>query len=536
MKILRPLLSSLLMTGSVLASHSEGRMATIAVFTLNDFHAGIVQDLRKDIPGAPWVVQTLDSLKACYPYHITLSAGDNFGGSLYYAATRGESIMPQVFQDMDIHLSVPGNHAFDDGQEAFARKWSDSGYCPRHWDFRYVCANMRRDGRIPEWVQPWAVVPVAVGPADTVRVSVTGLLTANTPYQASARKLEGLSFDARYDAVLDSLTRLPGYAEEVAAADVHILATHITAFELNGRPVFDDPGQEALYALDRDDVDAIIAAHSHSLLAGTIGCGRPYPIVQALWHGIYVGMLLCEVDLDAHRCLRVTPHVVKVNPHAPLGVKAARLKAQIDEQYQTTLFHGHPLAEVLTTTPADIPHDRTVKNVETGVGRLVAEAYAEACRQAMRAAAQEPTDIVVGVSHFGSIRAGFYAGDITVGDVGEALPFANPLRFYRYTGRQLKALLDYGINRCPLGRIQTNGLRIVQDHRGAIRRIFARNAAGREVEIADRTLLTLSTDDYITTGGDGYDPAFFPPQDAIRLESPKSTDAFIAYLKGCNLQ
>lgn len=514
-----------------LAMSANPRTVTVAIFTLNDFHCGIVQDLRKEIPGAPWVVQTLDSLKSAYPYHLTLSAGDNFGGSFYYSATRDASLMPRVFCDMGIEMSVPGNHAFDDGQEAFARKWSDSDYLPRRWDFRYICANMRRDGRIPDSCQPWIVVPVPVDGGDTVRVSVTGLLTANTPYQASARKVAGLEFDSRYDRVLDSLKNLPGYGE-VEEADVHILATHITAYNNNGKPVFDDPGQDALYSLDTDDIDAIVAAHSHSKLAGYIQCGRPYPIVQAYWHGGYVGMLLCEVDLESRRTLKVTPSIVPVNPHATLGVKAARLKAQIEEQLATTMFRGHALNEVLANAREDIPHDRTVKNVETGVGRLVTEAYADAYRCSVAQDGENHAqDVVVGISHFGSIRAGFYAGDVTVLDVGEALPFANPLKCYTYTGRQLKTLLDFGINRCRLGRIQTNGLRVEQDAKGGIRRIFARNNRGEEVEIGNKTRVVLVTDDYITTGGDGYSPSYFPENDVIAADVPQSTDAFIQYLQ-----
>ena len=177
-----PFMRQLFLLGSLLLAlpmWGGNRTVTVAVFTLNDFHCGIVQDLRKEIPGAPWVVQTLDSLKKEYPYHVTLSAGDNFGGSFYYSATRQSSLMPRVFCDMGITLSVPGNHAFDDGQEAFARKWADSDYLPRRWDFRYVCANMRREGRIPDSCQPWAVVPVPIGDGDTVKVAVTGLITAN---------------------------------------------------------------------------------------------------------------------------------------------------------------------------------------------------------------------------------------------------------------------------------------------------------------------------------------------------------------------
>ena len=42
----------------------------------------------------------------------------------------------------------------------------------------------------------------------------------------------------------------------------------------------------------------------------------------------------------------------------------------------------------------------------------------------------------------------------------------------------------------------------------------------------------LVTDDYITTGGDGYDPAFFPEQQAADVDGlPTTTDAFINYLR-----
>ena len=42
----------------------------------------------------------------------------------------------------------------------------------------------------------------------------------------------------------------------------------------------------------------------------------------------------------------------------------------------------------------------------------------------------------------------------------------------------------------------------------------------------------LVTDDYITTGGDGYSPDFFPEKQAIEVpQLPTTTDAFINYLR-----
>lgn len=47
---------------------------TVAVFSLNDFHGGFVRNDYKNIPGAPAVWQTLDSLKSVYPYNVTVAA------------------------------------------------------------------------------------------------------------------------------------------------------------------------------------------------------------------------------------------------------------------------------------------------------------------------------------------------------------------------------------------------------------------------------------------------------------------------------
>ena len=60
----------------------------IAIFSINDFHGAFVRNDEKGIVGAPSVWQTLDSLKTIYPCNITVSAGDNFGGSYFYNATK----------------------------------------------------------------------------------------------------------------------------------------------------------------------------------------------------------------------------------------------------------------------------------------------------------------------------------------------------------------------------------------------------------------------------------------------------------------
>ena len=81
------LLGAAILAASPLPLEAKSRKGkgdvTVAVFSLNDFHGCFVRNDYKNIPGAPAVWQTLDSLKSVYPYNVTVAAGDNFGGSFH---------------------------------------------------------------------------------------------------------------------------------------------------------------------------------------------------------------------------------------------------------------------------------------------------------------------------------------------------------------------------------------------------------------------------------------------------------------------
>lgn len=508
---------------------ADRNTVTVAVISLNDFHAGLLPNPAQNVPGAAWVVQTLDSLKSVYPYNVTVSAGDNFGGSFFYNATRKTSLMPQMFKDMGIRVSVLGNHEFDEGQEVLAKKWNDVEDKPRSWDVTYVGANVREaaTGRQPDYVQPWAVVPVRINDHRTVNVAFVGLSTSNTPWQTSARRVAGLTFDGNYTGVLDSLRYLPNY-KEVADAPVRLILCHIGTEMKDGRAVWEDRDEENLKTMDNPDFCGVLSGHTHLAVIGETNSKRPVPVVQGLWHGIYVSMLKCEVDTLTNQVVKVTPELVRVNPKAKLDYKAARLQAQIEEQYHTTLFRGIPLSRKLTEADQAIEHDRRIARRQSPIGRLVCESYAAAYRRDQHL----PDDaLVVGVSHFGSIRSGFPKGDITVLNVGEVLPFANKLNAYRYTGRELLDLMNFGYTECKLGFVQTSGVIPVLDKRGRVTSISLQLPTGRVVPIRPNTKLVLVADDYMTTGGDGYPVKLFPKADELPHHMPTSTDSFIAYLR-----
>ncbi len=505
----------------------EGKI-TLAVLALNDFHAGFVRNEAKDMPGAAAILQTLDSLKTVYPVNITLSCGDNFGGSYFYKATGG-SLLPEFFHLAGIRYSALGNHEFDEGQDSLARKWRGQHDRPAGWDITYLSANVRgKDGKVPAFATPFATQKISLPGGKHLTLALVGMITSSTPQQASASKLKGLSFDGRYVAVLDSLARLPEYAA-VAGADVRLLVTHIGTAMANGQPVWDDKDAATLSSLDVPDFHGILTAHTHQAVFGKIN-RRGYGVTQGESHGKYISVLKVDIDTAAMKVVGVRPELCRVNPRIALGKSALSLQAKVDSLLlHTKTRGGTSIGERLTTAKQMITHDRNNKMTQTRMGSLVCESYAETVRQAMGLTDKA---VVVGVSHFGSIRGGFAKGAVSVLDVGESLPFSNAIRVYRVTGSELRALIDFGLTNSIYGRIQTSNLAIETAADGSVKRLTYVSPEGRRVKIKDKKRYILVADDYMTTGGDGYAPSFFPKASEIKPEGlPTTTDAFINYLK-----
>lgn len=506
----------------------------VAVFSLNDFHGAFVRNDDKGIVGAPSVWQTLDSLKQAYPYHLTVSAGDNFGGSYFYNATHGV-LLPVFFNDLGIRISAVGNHEFDDGQRSLTEKWDGSPLRPSGWDITYVCANVRdkETGRVPAFAQPVVSVPVEIGGGKKMRVALVGLIASSTPSQVSKRRIEGLSFDGRYTQVLDSVMRLPE-GSMVSDAPIRLLLTHIGTYTDDaGLPDWEDLDAANLEQINSPLWQGILSSHSHKHVCGEIN-EAGYPIVQGRWHGDYISMLLFTVDTLTMKVTHVEPRTVRVTPKDSLAPGPARLQAQIDSLLTHTLTPGGtPIGEVLTYVGHEMVHDRDNKYCQTEVGSLVCESYAEAYRQS----AHLPDEaVIIGCSHFGSIRAGFGKGKLSVLDVGESLPFSNRLKVYSLTGSQITDLVQFGLNNKRYGWIQTGHLEVIKTDAGKVTALIYVSPQGKRSVLLPQKRYYVVADEFMTNGGDGYSPSFFPADREVKTEGmPVTTDAFIGYLRGRDL-
>lgn len=520
-------LAALLLAAAPMAAQT----VDVAVFSINDFHGAFVRSDHKGIAGAPSVWQTLDSLKSVYPYHMTLSAGDNFGGSYFYNATHG-ALLPVFFNDLGIRLSAVGNHEFDDGQRSLADKWNGSPLRPANWDICYVCANVRdnKTGQVPDYAQPTARVEVPIASGKNVSIAFEGLIASSTPQQVSTRRVAGLSFDGRYISVIDSVAHTPD-AVLLKDATVRLLLTHIgTCMNAQtNEPAWSDLDEAELKKLRKSDWDGIISSHSHETVCGYINDSH-IPVVQGHWHGDYISALICKVDTATMKLVSVEPHTFRVTPKENLEAGPARLQMQIDSLLaHTKTAGGTPIGTILTTAHADMEHDRSEKYRQSEVGTLVCRAYAEEFRRVKRLKDSEP---VIGCSHFGSIRSGFVKGSVSVLDVGEVLPFSNSLRAFHLTGSQLLDLVEFGMHNKRFGWIQVGNLEFTQDADTHVKELTYVSPQGKRIRLKPNKKYWLVADDFMTHGGDGYSADFFPDAQEEKVEGMSfTTDAFINYLR-----
>jgi len=515
------------------AACAQSGTVDVVLLSLNDFHGAFVQNEAQGIPGAPSVLQTIDSLRTVYPHHLVVSAGDNFGGSYFYNATKGV-LLPVFFHEAGIRISAVGNHEFDDGQESLARKWKDSPLRPEGWDLTYVCANvLDANGQLPPYMQPFVCREVPLSATKSVRIALTGLLASSAKEQISARRIQGMTFRSDYTDVLEELAEQPDF-EKVSSAEIRALLMHIGSQTVDGRPVWSDKNEDELEDIDGPLYQAFLTGHSHDPVCGHINDSKK-PIVQGWWHGNYISVMKFRVDTVQMRVGSVEPELVPVPLRKPnaLSPHAARLQAQIDSLLTHTVTDGGmPIGTHLTTATADLPHDRAEKYTLSKVGTLVCSSYAEAFRRS-EAGRLLPTEApVVGVSHFGSVRAGFSRGPVSVLEVGEVLPFNNHLRAFRVQGKQLRELVEFGFHNERYGWMQFAALDVERDEEGHVKHLtYVHPETGKRRRIQDKTVCYLVADEFMSNGGDGYSPDFFPTTTEITVTMPNATDAFINFLK-----
>ncbi len=480
--------TALLFGGAVPALAADG---DIAILYTNDVHCGIEDNL-----GYSGLAQYQQQLEAQYDYVTLVDAGDAIQGAPIGMLSDGGYLV-DIMNYAGYDVAVPGNHEFDYGMEQLLKLADelDGGY--------YSC-NLT-DLRTGKTVfAPYKMITYGDVKVAYVGVTTPESLTKSTPayfQDENGQYIYGFCEDesgkALYQAVQNAADAARADGADYVVGLFHLGETDVT-----------ERWSSAAVIGATNGIDAVIDGHSHEEMPSktvTNLDGEPVLLTQTGTKLANIGKmvieadgditaeLIAEVDADTEVDADVM-YLVKsgdslskiakqqlgdysrwteiydnnrdtiknpnlIYPGMQLSIpaensngQAAAMTAFIDEiqaQYEESLNDvlGHSDYELTTLNTQT--GERAVRNAETNLGDLSADAY----RMVLG------TDIAV--MNGGGIRADLASGDITYNDTLHVFPYGNMICAVEATGQQIKDALEMGAMFYPEesgGFLQVSGL------------------------------------------------------------------------------
>ena len=360
---------------------AEGK--EIIILHTNDIHCGVNDNLCIDK-----VSQYKKDLQKKGVPVVLVDAGDAVQGTPLGKLSNGESIV-KIMNAAGYDFVIPGNHEFDYGMEQFL-KLASKMKCG------YYSANLI-DIKTRKLVLP----PYKI-------------LALGNKEDESGLKL--------YKALQETVDRV-----RKEGADYVILVGHLGT---NGAlPKWSSGG----IAAHTYNIDAVIDGHSHEQYE------PPHKVINSIGKEVLVtqtgtklqalGQLVIQEDG------RLSSTLIKTLPAADPKVTA--LVARENKRFDAIL--NQPVGEAMVTLTSDDPATgkRRVRNGETNLGDLVADAY--------RFVLNTDLSIVNG----GSIRKTIKPGVFSYYDLLEAFPFINMCTVVEATGQQIIDALEVGVVNYP---------------------------------------------------------------------------------------
>ena len=397
----------------------------IIILYTNDVHCGI-----DDSIGYAGLSFYRDEMKKNSPYVTLVDAGDWASGGVIGTISRGEYLL-DIMNKVKYDIAVPGNHEFDYGMEQFMKY-------TQNLDCGLISCNFRdlRTGEIV--LKPYKILEYG-----DVKVAFIGATTPETFLKSTPsffKDKDGnylYSFDGEEEG-RKLYAAIQNAVDEVRAmgVDYVILVGHLGEYDDITQFCWTAP----VVVENTRGIDAVIDGHSHEVtpaLKIKNLDGKDVIITQTGTKLIHVGKLTISKEGKISTVL--------LDPEDITG-KDGNVSTFIDEikaSYEGTLNRK------LSHTDFDlIAKDENgqwlVRNGETNLSNLVTDAV-------LAASAKTPSGKAdIAVYNGGGIRTNIKAGDITVKDVFDALPFINQLCMVEVPGQSILDDLEIGARLAPM--------------------------------------------------------------------------------------
>ena len=492
------------------------RIAEVQLLGVNDFHGNLQspRSLPKNgtpvpVGGAEYLDAYLDDYEAKNPDRtIRVHAGDMVGGTPLISSHFHDEPSVYAMNEMEFDIGTLGNHEFDEGGREMLRminggqrddglqfkdgadgqpvNTSDPGFPGAQ--FPYIAANTEYRDSGENVLPPYKIIR-----KDGIDVGFIGVTTEDTPNIVVPDAISPF----RVTDISESVDR---YVAQLKAKKVEtiVVLAHSGGFYDSARKASGEVLSET--AEMNDDVDVVVAGHSHSKLndcvddqtgqtrsAEPAGCAEDKLVIEAFSAGTAFDTVNMKVDRRTKDVISSTGSVVTTYQD---GVAPDARTAALVKDYKDRIA---PVSNrVVGNAASDISTTATAAG-ESPMGDLIADAQRKFAGADF--AFMNP----------GGIRAPIAAGEVTYGELFTVQPFDNQVVKMRLTGNQVYRVLEQQFGADGRTRIlQVSGLEFSYN---------STNPAGQRitsVTLPDGTPVdrnatyTVAANSFIATGGDGF--------------------------------
>lgn len=467
----------------------------VDILLFNDFHGNVAEDTRPGKGKNAGMAKMIGYVRTAgmeNPNTIVVAGGDNYQGTAISNLTYGAPVSAMM-RAMDVKVCAVGNHEFDWGSNRMT-KWQKDG------NFTFLAANIveKNTGKPVSWAKPYSIIKKG-----NYRIAFIGLAHPDTAVLTSAEHVSGLEFTDPVKTGQEWVNYLLAGKAKEGKPDAIIALTHIDSFQEDGKI-----SGNAVKLTEIKGLDAVLSAHSHRTVSGNV---NGIPILQAYCYGRAVGKLSITFGSE-NKIAKIESAVDEIYKHKDSLIEDEKGKA-LFTKYDTEL--KPIMGEVIGVAEGEFTHERSEKGSNTLLGAWAAEVQ----RQLGKA------DIAI--QNGGGLRRTLAAGNITVGDLYEIMPFDNYLVVFDLPGSEIKKAIDHGIMNPNITDGQFAGLRVEYDGRKPFENRITK------ITLMDGTPLDMNkkykvvVNSFMFTGGDSYDFS----KAANSAESVSIRDALIDAIK-----
>ncbi|MFT4233287.1 MAG: 5'-nucleotidase C-terminal domain-containing protein, partial [Leucobacter sp.] len=439
---------ALMLAAPVAANAAEEDRTDLTFVVTQDFHG------RIDANTVRWA-GTIEELRANAEHSIFLSAGDNFGNSLYASSVQGEKPTVDVLNALDLQASAAGNGEYFIGHDNFMDLAENVA------EFPYLAANVVDAATGEPLLAPYTIREV-----DGVRIGIIGVVTPDTQVQFPSGDPEFLSLIPALNAAAEEI-------ETLGLADVTVALVH-EGGGLNSPPAsLEDElatGGVLSQIIQQSSplIDALFTAHTHNQYVYNAPVpgdeDRTRPVIQAGAFGQLLGEVTLTYDRAEDRVVASTARIAPLTqtPEAALITaypRVAEVKTIVDAALAYAEREGsRPAGQVsapITTafSGGDYVDGRYAggttgnRTLESSLGTLVANMFRDV--QQDQAA---PPQFGLTIPNF--IRSDLMPdvdGNVPVMKIIETFSIRDSIVAADITGAQLKRLLEQQWQRTPAG-------------------------------------------------------------------------------------